>query len=182
MLNIANDSSVSMPLVPRSMTRDSPPVLRSRWKRSDSVWTCAKVETATSRMRVILHLGEDAVAQLRESLHQDARGGVGAIQDERQRRARSRPASLRQHVDRPAVEQRRDAGRRRREQQEERSTRRRARAAPAAPSARDRAAASTAAGTTARHHPPRPPARAISVPHDSAAEDEISRDSRGDWR
>jgi hypothetical protein len=30
MLNSAKDSSVSMPLVPRSMTRDRPPVLRSR--------------------------------------------------------------------------------------------------------------------------------------------------------
>ncbi len=48
--NSAKDSSVSMPLVPRSMTRDSPPVLRSRWKRSDRVWTWAKVETATSRI------------------------------------------------------------------------------------------------------------------------------------
>ena len=30
MLNRAKDSSVSMPLVPRSITRESPPVLRSR--------------------------------------------------------------------------------------------------------------------------------------------------------
>ena len=49
MLKIAKDSSVSMPLVPRSMTRERPPVLRSRWKRRDSVCTWAKVETPTSR-------------------------------------------------------------------------------------------------------------------------------------
>ena len=35
-VSIAMRTMVSMPLRPRSSTRVSPPVLRSRWKRSDS--------------------------------------------------------------------------------------------------------------------------------------------------
>ncbi|MEI9932522.1 MAG: hypothetical protein WDM89_18785 [Rhizomicrobium sp.] len=73
MLNSANDNNVSIPLVPRSITRDKPPVLRSRWKRSDSVWTWAKVETATSRMAWYCTFCEHTVAQLREGLHQNPR-------------------------------------------------------------------------------------------------------------
>ncbi len=33
--NSMYESSVEMPRVPRSMSRDTPPVWRSRWKRSD---------------------------------------------------------------------------------------------------------------------------------------------------
>ena len=39
-----------MPLVPRSMTRDRPPVWRSTWKRSARPCRCLKVESATERM------------------------------------------------------------------------------------------------------------------------------------
>ena len=39
-----------MPRVPRSMSRVSPPVCRSRWKRSDSECMCSKTSSATRRM------------------------------------------------------------------------------------------------------------------------------------
>ena len=39
-----------MPRVPRSMSRVSPPVWRSRWKRSDSECMCWKTSSATRRM------------------------------------------------------------------------------------------------------------------------------------
>ena len=42
--------SVEMPRVPRSMSRVSPPVCRSRWKRSDSECMCSKTSSATRRM------------------------------------------------------------------------------------------------------------------------------------
>jgi len=40
-LSMMKRTIVSMPLVPRSMMRDRPPVRRSRWKRSDNscMWT-----------------------------------------------------------------------------------------------------------------------------------------------
>ena len=39
-----------MPCVPRSMTRLSPPVCRSRWYRRDSAWRCWK--TSRARLRI----------------------------------------------------------------------------------------------------------------------------------
>ena len=39
----------SMPSRPRSSTRVSPPVLRSRWKRSDRRCMCSKVVSASLR-------------------------------------------------------------------------------------------------------------------------------------
>ena len=40
---------LSMPSRPRSSTRVSPPVLRSRWKRSDSRCMCSKASSASLR-------------------------------------------------------------------------------------------------------------------------------------
>ncbi len=42
-LRMVKRTMVSMPLVPRSITRDSPPVRRSRWNRSDNLCRCTKV-------------------------------------------------------------------------------------------------------------------------------------------
>ena len=47
---------VSMALRPRSSTRVSPPVLRSRWKRSDSRCMCSKVRIASRRTACIATL------------------------------------------------------------------------------------------------------------------------------
>ena len=47
--SITMRTMLSMPLRPRSSTRVSPPVLRSRWKRSDSACMCRKVISASRR-------------------------------------------------------------------------------------------------------------------------------------
>ncbi len=48
--NSMYESSVEMPRVPRSMSRVTPPVCRSRWKRSDSACRCWNTCSATRRM------------------------------------------------------------------------------------------------------------------------------------
>ncbi len=48
--------SSSMPLRPRSSTRVSPPVLRSRWKRNDNWCMCWKVWSARRRTACIATL------------------------------------------------------------------------------------------------------------------------------
>ncbi len=68
---------VSMALRPRSSTRVRPPVLRSRWKRSDSSCMCSKVRIGEPAHRVHRHLGEHAVAHLRQRRHQDAHAAIG---------------------------------------------------------------------------------------------------------
>ena len=50
MLNSMKVSRNSMPLVPRSMARLRPPVRRSIWKRSESVWRWPKTRSATVRI------------------------------------------------------------------------------------------------------------------------------------
>ena len=91
---------VSMPLVPRSMMRDRPPVRRSRWKRSDSSCMCTKVRKASWRTAcwptransasrswlkpscTILHdiVGDDQHHRREQEIRQRRRGGVVAGQ------------------------------------------------------------------------------------------------------
>ena len=47
--NSMYESSVEMPRVPRSMSRDTPPVWRSRWKRSERLCRCRNTSSATRR-------------------------------------------------------------------------------------------------------------------------------------
>ena len=75
---------VSMALRPRSRTRVRPPVLRSRWKRSDKQMHVLEGEHRQPPHRVHRHLGENAVAPLR----QHAPSGCAC----RHRRASSPPA------------------------------------------------------------------------------------------
>ena len=103
----------SMPRVARSMTRDSPPVRRSRWKRSDSRCRCANVRYVELAHRVLADLGEDHVADLRQHHRQDAARAVGDDQHaDAEHRARSRrrasppPAERGQPVGRVLVEDR----------------------------------------------------------------------------
>ena len=49
---------VSMALRPRSSTRVRPPVLRSRWKRSESWCMCSKVRKASRRTAFIATLAK----------------------------------------------------------------------------------------------------------------------------
>ncbi len=49
-LKTMNESSVEMPRVPRSISRVSPPVWRSRWKRSDNACKWWKTSSAMRRM------------------------------------------------------------------------------------------------------------------------------------
>ena len=48
--NSMYESSVEMPRVPRSMSRETPPVWRSRWKRSDSA--CRWRNTLSAMRRI----------------------------------------------------------------------------------------------------------------------------------
>ena len=86
---------VSMPLRPRSSTRVRPPVLRSRWKRSDSWCMCSKVLEREPAHRVHRHLGEHAVAQLRQHRHQDAHAAIGERHRDRRGDRPGQPASRR---------------------------------------------------------------------------------------
>jgi hypothetical protein len=52
MLNRMKYSIVSMLLVPRSTTRVSDPVRRSRWNRSDSLWMCANTSCDSCRAAI----------------------------------------------------------------------------------------------------------------------------------
>ena len=110
---------VSMPLRPRSSTRVSPPVLRSRWKRSDSWCMCSKIMIGEPAHRVHRHLGEDAVAHLGEHRHQDAHAAIGDRHQDRRgqhpgqpgRRRDRRTALPGQRVGRPLEgERHRDGG------------------------------------------------------------------------
>jgi len=49
MLNSRKFSAMAMPRVPRSITRESPPVARSMWKRMDSACRWRKTRSATQR-------------------------------------------------------------------------------------------------------------------------------------
>ena len=57
---------VSMAPRPRSSTRVSPPVLRSRWKRSDSSCRWTKTSLAMRRTACMATEAKSAVAQLRQ--------------------------------------------------------------------------------------------------------------------
>ena len=81
---------VSMPLRPRSSTRVSPPVLRSRWKRSDSRCMCSKVMERQPAHRMHGDGGEQAVAPLLQERHQHAHAAIGEGQQDRARRSASR--------------------------------------------------------------------------------------------
>ena len=150
MLNRAKDSSVSMPLVPRSMTRERPPVLRLQVEAQRERVDMGEGRNADFAQRVILHLGENAVAQLRESLHHDARKHIGDDEAEgdgdrgaasANETGPSRGPECRDW--RPSPESR-TPGRRARRQP--------AAAGPAAPSATDRAKAYREAGAKVRRH------------------------------
>ena len=85
MLNRAKDRSVSMPLVPRSITRDRPAGLALQVKAQGQGMDMGEGLHRHFAHGMILHLGEDAVAQLGEGLHQDARDHIG--RDQGQHRA-----------------------------------------------------------------------------------------------
>ena len=117
---------VSMALRPRSSTRVSPPVLRSRWKRSDSWCMCSKAMIGEPAHRVHRDLGEHAVARLREHRHQDARAAIGDGHQRSAPRAPRRATSRRdrrgplpgQRVGRPFEGERHRDGRELGEQQQ----------------------------------------------------------------
>ncbi len=76
---------VSMPLRPRSRTRVSPPVLRSRWKRSESMMHVLEGDERKAAHRMHRDLGEEPVAHLREQRHDDAHAAVGDREQHRRR-------------------------------------------------------------------------------------------------
>ena len=82
-LSIVKRTMVSMPLVPRSMTRLSPPVRRARWKRSDSRCRCWKVSVGELAHGMLADAGEQHVAQLLEAGIDDVADAVGDDQHDR---------------------------------------------------------------------------------------------------
>ena len=77
MLNTASRSTDWMPCVPRSITRDRPPVWRSRWKRSDEPVQVLEGLQRQLADGALLHGGEHRVAQLGEAGGGDAQQAVG---------------------------------------------------------------------------------------------------------
>ena len=67
---------VSIALRPRSSTRVRPPVLRSRWKRSDNWCRWTKTSIGEASHRVHRHRGEQRVAPLLGQRHEDAQEAV----------------------------------------------------------------------------------------------------------
>ena len=88
-VSTARRESSSMPERPRSSTRVRPPVLRSRWKRSERRCMCSKVLQREPPHGVHGHLGEEPVAHLRQERHGDA---GEAVEDREQDRRAPQPA------------------------------------------------------------------------------------------
>ena len=69
-----------MPLVPREMMRDRPPVRRSRWNFSDSACRWRKVRMASSRTAACPTLAKSASRNCANSHHHDAAEAIGEHQ------------------------------------------------------------------------------------------------------
>ena len=74
---------VSMPLTPRSMMRERPPVRRSRWKRSDSSMQMHEGAEREDAHRILADARKQRVAQLAEAALHDADDIVGDHQHHR---------------------------------------------------------------------------------------------------
>ena len=83
MLKVVKRIRNSMPCVPRSMTRLSPPVWRSRWKRSESAWRWPN--TSRARLRIArCDTGAKTASRISpKRLRQHARHAVGHDQRDR---------------------------------------------------------------------------------------------------
>ncbi len=82
-LRMVKRTMVSMPLVPRSMMRDRPPVRRSRWKRSDRLVHVHEGPVGELAHGMLADAGKQRVAQLVEAVLQDARAVIGQHQHDR---------------------------------------------------------------------------------------------------
>ena len=70
--NSMYESSVEMPRVPRSMSRDTPPVWRSRWKRRLQAVQVAEHAERDAPDRALGDAHEHHVAQLGEQRRREA--------------------------------------------------------------------------------------------------------------
>ena len=73
-----------MPVVPRSIARERPPVCRSRWKLNDRLCKCWNVSQRDRADRALRDLREHRVAQLGERDRRDAQHAVADDHSERQ--------------------------------------------------------------------------------------------------
>ena len=110
-LNTASRSTDWMPCVPRSITRDRPPVWRSRWKRSDSACRWRKVRSATRRAARCCTAANTASRSSPKP--EEATRSSAVAQDQRHRHSAARRAAAlrRQRIDRAAVDHRHVDGR-----------------------------------------------------------------------
>ena len=86
--NSMYESSVEMPRVPRSMSRDTPPVWRSRWKRSDRQCRWRNTCSATRRIARWATRTNTTSRSSANSVVESAQQPVGDEQRERQRQHR----------------------------------------------------------------------------------------------
>ena len=82
-LSTMKRTMVSMPLVPRSMTRLSPPVRRARWKRSDQPVQMLEGLEGQLAHGMLADAGEQDVAELLEAGIDDVADAIGDDQHHR---------------------------------------------------------------------------------------------------